>query len=256
MSLAELIVAMGILVTGFMLLVPLMQYAISYSSEVNKSTRASQIAESKLNELRAWAVQPGPQGFQFENLDNYPQDEVPDSHYPDFLVSVRTQVQVLVSPNLLLESVYPQPRTMNSSAYKVGVKVTWPSFGRRASLELFSLIGAPTRRFRRIDPIQVGATTGTTALPKDGTLDFTVKAFDEDDNEIKDLFFSWAVERRTGSGSFSSVARDGREATFQNRSRTARGGAFYTGGTCQVKAIATYRGEERWGTSVDISLQN
>ena len=253
----EVVIALGLLTIGVLFLLPMMQYALRYSQEVEKSKLAAQLAESKLGELRSWSARPTASGFQFDQLDSYPSGDVADSERPDFTVSVQIQPAVLFSPNSLLEGVCPagDRRQLLHSARKARIQVRWPSFGRRAELAIYSLIAAPTRRFRSHDPIEVIGVVPGPALARNATLDFQVRAFDEQSREIQDLFYSWTVERSTGGGVMSSQTRDGRTATFQNRSRTALGGVFYTGGSCRVKAIARYRGEERCGYSASIALQ-
>jgi len=257
LSLVEVVIALGLLVTGVLFLLPMMQYALRYSQEVEKSKLAAQLAEAELEQLRSWAARPSASGFQFDQLDSYPSGATPNPERPDFLVSVAVAPIALYSPNSLLEGVCPADnrRQLHNSARKVRVTVTWPSFGRRAELRVASLIAAPTRRFRAHQPIEVIGVVPGPPLAKNATLDFQVRAFDEHDREIDDLFYTWSVERISGGGRLSFQTRDGRRATFQNRSRTALGGVYYTGGNCRVKAIARFRGEEQCGYSAPIALQ-
>ncbi len=257
LSLVEVVIALGLLVTGVLFLLPMMQYALRYSQEVEKSKLAAQLAEAELERLRSWAARPTAAGFQFDELDSYPSATSANPERPDFLVSVAVAPITLYSPNSLLEGVCPSDnrRMLQNSARKVRVTVSWPSFGRRAQLHIASLIAAPTRRFRAHQPIEVVGVVPGPPLAKNATLDFQVRAFDENNREIDDLFYDWSVERTSGGGTISFLSRDGRRATFQNRSRTALGGAYYTGGNCRVKAIARYRGEEKCGYSSPIALQ-
>ena len=256
-SLIELVVSLAILSVCFFLILPMMHYSMQYAKQVEASNLAATIAQAKLQEIRAWAAQASGTGFRFDDFSLFPGSAKPDPDHPEFTVEVRTAAMALVSPNSHFESLYPatERRTMTRSTRKVQVDVRWRSFGTPAQLTLVSLISSPTRRFREVEPVKVFGSPPN-MLAKDGTIDFTVKGYDTQDQEIPDLFFSWGVYPITGTGAIESASRDGRSATFKNISRRARGTVFYTGGACKTEARATYRGEERWGLSQVINLKN
>ncbi len=85
-------------------------------------------------------------------------------------------------------------------------------------------------------------------------MDFVARAYDSDNQEIKDLFFRWYVEPLDGHGTLTAQKRDGTGATFTNVYTDKDGDKRYTGGTCRVKARTVYQGEEKWGVSAAIYM--
>lgn len=256
-SLPELVIAMAILASCFFMILPMMHYALQYARKVEKGSLAALIAQSRLNSLRAWAQQPQGSSFQYVNLASQAHGPQPDPDHPDFTVQVRVSDHSLESPSRGLEAAYPgKQRVLANSCRQVQIDVGWTALGAPGSLTVVSLIGEPARRFRRVDPIVVsGSIPGQ--LARDGAIDFTVKAYDEQGREIDDLFYAWGVSPINGNGTISEQSRDGRKAKFQNYARRRNQvNHFYTGGTCKAEVRATFGGEERWALSDVIRLKD
>lgn len=248
-------IALAVLTACFFLILPLFQYALQYSSRVEKSAMAIQVAQSRLTQVRAWARQKATPGYNFNQLASYPTGPAPDPEHPEFEVRVAILATTLYSPTSTFESLHPpaERRALQVSVKKVVVHVKWTTGGIPDELTLASLLAEPTRRLRAADPVQVsGVIPGP--LPKDSPLTFSARAFDSEDREIPDLMISWSIYMLDGNGRFQALARDGKTATFQNRSRTRSQDPYYTGGRCRVRAHVRYRGEDAWGDSDSITL--
>lgn len=250
-SLVELVIALAILASCFFMIVPMMHYALQYARKVEKGSLAALIARSRLNALRAQAQQSG----QYQRLSSQPAQN--DADHPEFSVRVGVTEAALYSPSAGLEAAYPgQMRSLTKSSKQVQVDVAWTAMGAPGSLTLVSLISEPARRFHRTQPLRVFGTIPA-ELRRDATIDFTVKAYDEENREIEDLFYSWTVSAISGTGTISQQSRDGRQATFKNVSkRRNQVTPYYTGGKCKVEVHATLGGEARWALSEEILLDD
>ena len=247
-SLVELVVALGILSVCFFLILPLMQYALQYGKQVERSNLAALLAHAKLQEVRAWTAE------RFEDFASYPKAAAPHPDHPEFQVQVTLSNASLPSPNTRFEELYPEGerRLLGNSTLKAEVTVSWQSLGS-SQVRLVSFFGAPFRALRETQPLVVSGAVPP-LLAKDDRVVFSVRALDASDKEVPDLFYSWKVAPSTGTGTIANTTRDGRAATFKNVARLANGNAFYSGGKCRVQVCARVRGEEVCGFSQDITL--
>ena len=245
--------AIVLLTTTVSFLLPLLHHSFIYARQTNEASLGASIASSKLHEFRAWASQ-HPEAFGANGWRDYLSTPSPDPDHPEFSVRVRAILQSLYSPCGAFEQLRPavDRRTLEHSTLKVQVDVDW-GLGPEKRLRLLSLLSAPTRRLDQVEITSIPTTPCSLAV--NSTVNATAIGRDSLGQEIPDLFFSWSCKAITGSGKIQSTTRDGRQALFQNQSRSRRGKEMHTGGTCQIQVQSTCRGREVIGYSREITLE-
>ncbi len=247
-SLLETLIAFAVLIGAFAVFFQLYHSALNYSSRTQREVIAANVAQRQLVKLRGWTSLPQGSGLGFDDWSAYKDVKFDDEEFPEYKVRIRSNFTPVISPSSLLVDGGNQ-KTLESTYRKVQITVSWT----QGSFEIVALVADPTRQLRDVDPVVVEGPAGT--VPKDGTMPFTVKVYDTMGREIPDIMAHWYVSPIDGTGKISSDV-EGTTATFVNISEKMNKTVQYTGGRCRVTARVNYRGQEVWGESDILVLQN
>ncbi len=261
LTLAETIIAIFILIAGFVVMSRLFHAALRYQATIDSQQIAVLLAESKMEEIRAWSRSlHAPRGTQaFTNWNGCPGSSgaTPDANYPDYTVSVTTTAQELYSPCSLFEQEFTNPaqrKCLESSARKVQIDVAW----KDRVFSLVSLVAAPpgepaaAANALRVSP------SAPVSLAAAQQQHFTAQAFDSNGNPLPDVTFLWYVAG-VGDGTVAQT-REGGASDLLNQIFDATpppAGPLATGvgpGPCVMVARARYRGKDILGVSGPIDL--
>ncbi len=256
LTLSETVLAIFLLVSGFVVMFRLMHAALQYQATIDSQQTAVMLAERQLEEIRAWSWEKhGPGGGgEFSDWTQCPGlgGPGPAEGYPDFQVTVDAVAQQLYSPCSLFEEAYPTAtdrRALDDAARRVTVTVAW----RDRSFTLRSLVAAPTGEPAATDPVVVSPGNPASLAPGAASSLLTAAAYDSDGRELPNLTFVWYTSG-VGDGTINAT-RDGRRARLVNQifdSTPPPTGPNPTGvgvGPCQVVARGRYRGKEVRGVS-------
>jgi type II secretory pathway pseudopilin PulG len=247
-SLLETLIAFAVLIGAFTVFFRLYHSALNYSSRTEREVIAANVAQRQLVKLRGWSSAPSGGGLGFDDWSKYADVTFDDEEYPEYKVRIRSAFTPVISPSSELIDGVDQ-KTFESTFRKVQITVSW----LQGSFEIVSLVADPTRQLRDVDPVLVDGVAGT--VPMDGTVPFTIKVFDTSGREIPDMMVHWYVKPIDGTGQISSDV-EGTTATFVNVSEKMDKTPQYTGGSCRVTARVSYRGQEVWGESGVLVLEN
>lgn len=269
LSLAESVITIFILVTGFLLMVRLFHAALQYQSLVESRLLAVLIAERHVEKIRNWSLQThGPSGTrQFVDWTGCPgvgpPSPVPD--HPGFAMNVTTSARPLQDPCSLFESVYPagERKVINESARQVLVNVT---YGSGRSHVLWTLVAMPTLDPKPPGPPYAAEVTpggsGSLAIPQDGIIQASVLAKDDKNRPLNDLMFLWTLRPESGDSGGGDgtiqAARDGRTAAISNRIYDASSPpniVSHGPGRCLGVPTAIYRGKVIQGATGPLDMQ-
>lgn len=268
LTLAEAIIAMFVLLAGFVVVVRLFHTGVRYQTLVDDQGIAVMLAERQLERVRGWSrkVHASPGSVQpFSNWTGCPgATAYVDPDFPGHSIDVQHAVQTLFSPCSLFETIQPagQQRRVMESVRRVTVRVTW---GGREHL-LVSLVALPTGR-PELDPVSADVDiAGSNALSPGERRVVTPSATNSDGRDLPDLFYNYSVQPVVGNqgGGNGAVGgpRDGRTAVVRNCiydvTPASSGGPLITGygaGRCVVKAIGRYRGRSIQGVSDEIQME-
>jgi len=258
LSLVEAIIAIYLLLCAFMVVINLFHTAMRYGAGIDRPIYATVIAGRKLEEIRRWAWTPAAKGYNFHgDWSAVTVSSRPDDENPEYYVTVRTAASGLLSPCSSFESAYPEAerKSMDASAKKVKVTVSWSPGDASKAVSLVSVIREPSREFRSTSPIVVTPVgTVPSSVSQDGTVSFTVKAYDSQDVALEDLVFRWYVEPMTGNGTLVAQAHNGTTATFAHKVLMPNNVWGHAPGQCKMKVRAVYRGVEQWGETPVMEL--
>lgn len=256
LTLSETILAIFLLMSGFVVMFRLMHAALQYQAGIDSQQTAVMLAERQVEEIRSWSWEKhGPGGGQaFSDWTGCPGlgGPTPAAGYPDFAITVAAQVQPLFSPCSLFEQAWSSPadrRQLDNAVRQVTVTVAW----RDRSFVLRTLVGAPTGDPRATNPVVVTPNTPASLAAGAASAQLTATAYDSDGREIPNLTFVWYTVG-VGDGTINAT-RDGRKARLFNQifdSTPPPAGPNPTGvgvGPCQVVARGCYRGKEIRGVS-------
>lgn len=224
--------------------------SLGYLSSVERNSRAACFADNVASKLRNWAEDPA----HFRATDWAAFANFSDPSFPGFQARVRWRFANTMSPCSAQESGRPAGRQirMMETVKAVDVEILWEG---QALFTMPLLLAEPRRAVRANNPLVVEPVGGLPGqLPPDANQVFRATLYDDSDQEIKDVKFSWGVQAMTGNATITSQARDGLTGTLTNVYIVPPGTRMYVGGSCRVVAAATYFGQEYQGLSAEVQL--
>ena len=262
LTLAESVITIFILVTGFLLMTRLFHAALQYQSLVESRLLAVLIAERQVEIIRNWSFQRhGPDGtvpfIDWSGCPGVP-GPAPVPEYPSFTMNVTTSARPLPVPCSLFEGVYPpaERKIINESAREVLVNVT---YGSGRSHVLWTLVSMPTLDPKPPAPFKADVNpsgAGSLSISPNGVITATVLARDAKNRPINDLMYLWTLRPEpgdSGGGDGTIEAhRDGRRAAISNRiydASTPPNIVSWGPGRCAGVPTAIYRGKVVQGAS-------
>ena len=231
LSLVETVIAMGILLAGFMLFTRLFVYGVRGMDRGSDLVKAVSLAKSEIARLKddgknnRWSSILGEDGRTFR-LSGYD-------------VEIEAFEKPCLCPSTQWEQTYlstSQARELASAVIQVVVKVK----GNGAECTLSGLISRP-RLALRASPIEI-SNIPTSSLPGRGSVVLSAELFAADGTSIP-ATFGWQVLPGTGNATVVSE-RNGHEAVLTNQVSTSFGTVEVAPGTCEVQAKVVYFGEE------------
>ena len=212
---------MAIFILSFCLLsvVQLLHSGIDIDGRAERYRVSVFLARKHLGNLRTWARTPtnffGSWAAQNVTFD--------DPEFPGYQVRVSVANQTVASPCTQLEAAFTPPldvtdrrRLLSQCYYKAAVNVSWSPGEASSTIEIGSIIGAPTQIVKSV----VTSPGPPGQLGLDGCFNFTATAFDAGGTAIPDVFFNWSQTPTTSKSSVGSFTnngtRDGRQAQLQN----------------------------------------
>lgn len=279
LALPEAIIAIFILVAGFVVTAALFHTALRYVGIIERQALAVVLAEQKIEEIRAWSRRVhgtgGSESFSSnaswsaydgvtEPAPDRPEIEISVSAEPDNLFSPSSQFERArfsaqenegdkVNPAAVGEKVLP------GSVRRVEVTVSWGAApGDR--LSLLTYVGDP---FRDIDPdtaVVVTQISGGSVLAPNAQARFRATVVDTSGQVIPDAIFTWYIDPdASGNGTLEFDADDSDTATFRNVVMLeVEGGTpipSHTGDRVRVGARVRVGGVEAVGWGPELSLQ-
>lgn len=247
-SLAETIIASFILLGAMVVFFALMHTMLRQGVRAQQRAMAALAAESKLEEIREWALDVG--NFQ-STWGTYNGQTSTDPAFPGLTLQTDVEPAVLFSPSTQWESNFADQRVIRSSVRKVRVRVRWPQDGG-IPVELITLIADPPREPHPT----LTVSGGPGSLSRNRSYVTSASARDVNGFPIHDLFFSWYTLPGTanpGNGQISSN-RSGTSATFLHRYNVGAGPAVYIDGSCRAGVTAFYRGRPLEGAGNAVNL--
>ena len=94
----------------------------------------------------------------------------------------------------------------------------------------------------------------SSSLTRDGRAEFRAHLLDSSNKEIEDVVFRWSVLSLGGNGSAEARYPQSWEGTLIHRYVGVDGVHRFVPGSCQMRAVATYRGVEYAGLSQAMEL--
>lgn len=247
-SLLEAVVGLFLLVCAVLAVIVLVHSGLRHTARTQRLELATQIAERKLEEMRAWAASRQGAGYGFDDWSSHTGPARPDPVDPRFQVQVNVRPWTLAANSSAIESLYPAAEQIRLSRSALEVRVTVDR------VSLTALIGEPDRGVRA-SPIELTPEVAPPPmLPRDASLTWRAEAYDADNRPLRDVTFQWYVRPGTGNGNLQQT-RDGRTCVFTNRLDREVGPPIYTGGQVVLEARARYFGRELLGQSISFALQ-
>lgn len=252
-SLNEMVIALFILTAAIMIIFILFHQGLRQSTRAQQLATAIRIAESKIDEMRAWATVPA-------NFNSawapYKAVSGPDPDQPAFTVSTDCEPAGLAvdSPCTTLEAPFADRRTLNTSVIPIRVQVSWHPTDPHRSVSLTSQVAAPTVS---LDRLEVSPTGGDPEpLARDNSLTYSASLIDTSGNVVPDVMTEWSVEAIDGNATVAKLARSGTSSrlSHQYNFNPLTGTWAYVSGTVQVRARARYHGEWITGTGPLVEL--
>lgn len=254
MSLAEAIIAIFLMLSGFIVMSRLLMTGMHYQRLVDNEQNAVFLAESQLEQIRGWSARNHvPAGIiPFSDWSACPGQPGPVSNpaFPGYDIAVNSTVQALYSPCSTWELQFTNPaerRALRQSSRRVRVTVTWNS----QSYVLESLVSAPVAPASAAVSVSV---SGAGSVARDATASYSAVA-NGPSGVLPDVLFGWYVYG-VGNGTLLP-ARDGLTAQLGNYMQDAANPpntVGYGSGPCLMRALARVRGKEVWGDSSSINL--
>lgn len=241
LSLLETIIAMFLFTAGAALVAGLFHTALRYSSRVEDRVLAAMVAEKSLQEVREWAASPSGGVLNYNGSWSYYDGTVrPDPDHPKFVVQYEVEDHQLTSPSSSFEQLIPAGERVTVPVKRVRATVRWDT----SELSLSTLLEEPPRRFRATNPLIL-----TGAIPSKvkfgDTINFSVKAYAQDNLEIEGLEYEWWVESLSTYAT-ATYTGNGETAVFEAEKTLDDGTVLASPkGECRMVVRAVYRGEER-----------
>ena len=239
LSLVETVLAVFLLAAQILLLAGLLAQFNRTQRDTRQRSRAALLAEQKMDEIRAWARQPGNFAGDWSVYQGQVTQPPED---PGFRLEVRVNSagQPLYSPCLGLESPYDtKAKLLHRSCVPVRVSVSWAG---REPLVLNSLIGEPVRpkpytlTFAPDPPF-------TQPVPTNGPFGYKAQLQDGLGLPIEDVMFSWRVKPLTGNASLvESPNRNQRQVRAQH-AYLRYGTVVQVSGLVRLECRALYHGQ-------------
>lgn len=259
LTLAETIIAIFILIAGFVVMSRLFHTALQYQASIDSQQIAVLLAERKLEEVRAWSKTTHvPLGTTpFTNWSGCPGSSgpTPDPDFPAYSVSVTTTAQDIYSPCSLFELEYVTAgdrKCLASSTRRIQVDVTW----KTRTYTLMSLVSAPSGQ-PATNAVLV-TPNAAQSIAAGAQRAFSAQATALNGQPLPDVCFLWYCAG-TGDGTVSQ-ARNGKTVDLTNQIYDATPpptGPQPTGvgaGPCTMVARARIFGREVSGVSGQIDL--
>lgn len=253
-SLAEAIIGIFLIIAAFLLVATLFHTGLQYVHKIEARNLAVMLAERRIEEMRAHAQTDLGTGYGYSDFGAL-LGPSRDADFPDYEVEAGVSDVTLASPSSTYQATAPRP--MTNSMKKIKVTVRWSG----GTLSLLSYIGdpsataRPSRHFRNVNPIVVTPTSPPipALVPRNDTVPFSARAFDQNDRPIDDLFFQWYIKPGDANASTSQTP-DGRSGSLTNVINIPSQPPLYSGGQVVVVCRAVYRGQEAFGYSPSIGL--
>ena len=228
-SIVETTVALFILAFCLLTVLNLLDAGLSIDRMADRQRIGILVARQELGRLRYWASRPS----NFFGGDWASQNTTFDSDsFPGYQVTVTITNQTLCSPCTQLEQAYvgpPDTRRLMTSTYRQAVvNASWDPGHASSTVEVVSLIAAP---YFAVNAVAIDYGGGSLVIPKDGILNATAVALDNDGNPIPDIFLRWSQSPSSSVGSVGSFVtggpRTGLSVSFQNFYCTSNGNPVY-----------------------------
>ncbi len=246
-SLVEMLIAMFLLLAGFLIVFRLFQVSLQYNNLAQKRLTASRLAAKTMEEIRAWARDPDNYDKNWDST--YPGTPYKDLDEASYTITVRQKNHEVLSPCTSLEQRWvasTKERRLQRSFRRVTVIVAW-SDQPSDKISITSLVGDPPRELAS-DPISVNFASD--ALAAGASKTFTAALQDKDNNEIPDVCFEWyVVPARLGSllggngiidHDLPGTKRTGRSVVFRN-AYPHPGEWISIAGNVRMRVVSRYR---------------
>ena len=247
-TLVELLIAMFLLFTGFLIIFRLFQVSLQYNSLAQKRLTASRIAAQTLEEVRAWARDP-------QKYDNSWDTDYTGTAYKypgdsNYTVTVQQENHEVLSPCTSLEQRWVasgKERKLTRSLRKVTITVAW-STDPTDRISITSLVGDPPRELGAA--LQISFPNGMKDLAANETQALRANLTDVDGAEIPDVCFEWYVVparlgvAQGGNGivdhDHAGTKRTGQRVVVRN-AYPHPGGWIPIPGNVKMRAVSYYR---------------
>lgn len=261
LTLVETIIASFLLVGGFLVTVALFHSTLRYSTQIERVTVATALAERRLNEMRLWARTLSNFRSSWAAYDGV---TTTDPQSPDLRILSEVSQPSGGPPNPRLASpcasldglqALAQQKPLTASCRRVRVTVSWPPYTSGNQVRLVALIEEPRLNWKAAGPIVV-TLSGTGPLGHNGTTTATAQGYDQSGAAIPDLVYHYYVQP-DNPPSMASISQNrmGTSATLTHAITLFNGSTVYgPTGRVIVTVRAVYRGQERWGSSAPVSL--
>lgn len=245
-TLAETVVALLILVAGFMVAANIYNRSLQYSSATDRRARAALAAQEAMAQIRA-------EGRDFAafraGVPSFASRSGPHPQWGDLTLETRvealTGADAITSPSRELESGFPGERVLPASVLKAQVRVTWTGSSPRG-ITMVSFLAEPPRPVDAATSIEIGPPPPSPVPAAGAPLTATLR--DDGGTPIDDLTYRWYLIPGTTCGRIASSDRLGKNARIEPVYESLRGTLEPSpAGRCTVQVRAVYNGREHWG---------
>ena len=251
---AEAVISVFVLVTGFVVMSRLFHVALRYQAMVEAQQTAAVLAESQMEQIRGWSAEEHlPGKTPFTDWSGCPGlGSAPAADDANFTIVVNTTAHKLFSPCFQWEKLYslPDQRSFERACRRVRVRVSWG--GRSYTLE--SLVSAPGARPTM--PVGIKVTPDSAlSIPPNANRSFSAEGRHPSKADNLEAMYVWYIY---GPGDGTMVQRrDGSNVTLTNQMLDAADPPAVTGygsGDCFMRALAHVRGKRVYGDSDTVTL--
>lgn len=243
----------------------LMHNSLRYLRMASQRVEATAIAQSTMDEIRAWAWQTS------AGTHNYHSDWSTYRGVVRPVAGYRVRMDAspgsvtLASPCTTLETVHgANARFLRSSVVPVRVQVEWDPPIRANRVTLVSYVGEPPRTIQSVTVTRGGSGD---PVPRNAQVDFAVEASDPQGRVIEDLMFRWYVEPTGVNPGLATLfppwgpplspavppgARDGSATSLKNTVRLENGSWGFSPGSVRVRARARLHGLDSLGETTAV----
>lgn len=160
LSLVEVIVAMFLLMSAFVIFITLSQGMFGGSARTQNRVKAGIIANNHYARVREWSRQFGVGHPNFDALPGPFAGTISDPDWPEFSITSVFSTPTMFNPCAELEKVYPadpQIHKIKTSFRKLNITVSWGSIDPTARANFSMLLASPRRTVRATNPVEVTA---------------------------------------------------------------------------------------------------